>query len=126
MSKFKRPPKPKTLDESKIDAFISGAEGKQPDKPEVPPETGEEAPQVEAPEPSPAPPAKPAYPWEGESNSHSKGLNLRLTGVQYAKLKYVYEHSTQKSLQKFIMSVLEEHLEKRIEEIKDEASSGTK
>jgi len=93
MSKLKKPPK------KSIDEFISEPEVDIKKKPsETLVKSG-------------------SYPWEGKNEKVMKGLNLRFTEVQYEKLKFVYEHSTEKSLQKYIMSVLEPEVDKRIKEL---------
>lgn len=61
-----------------------------------------------------------SYPWEGKSERVMKGINLRLTEIQHEKLKFIYKQSTEKSLQKLIMSVLEPFIDKRVEELTEE------
>lgn len=96
MAKLKKPPK------KSIDEFIN-----EPEKPEK-----DVKKKTKGPKKKPA-----AYPWEDKNEKITKGLNLRFNEVQYEKLKFVYAHSTEKSLQKYIMSVLEPEIERKIKEL---------
>lgn len=56
------------------------------------------------------------FPWETANEKVLKGVNLRLTEVQWAKLKFIVENSPY-SIQKYIMAILEPAMEKSIEQI---------
>jgi hypothetical protein len=107
MAKLSRPPK------KKIDDFLEEPERGFAEKPETA-EPKNEDPK----EPEKLKSIETSFPWEQKSEKIMKGVNLRLTEVQHEKLKFVYEYSTEKSLQKLIMSVLEPFIEERIEELK--------
>ena len=93
MADLKKPPR-------KIDAFINGGSDEVSDN-----------------EPEAQNDYKTVLPWEGKNEEIMKGINLRLNQVQHEKLKFVFKHSTEKSIQKFIMSVLEPAIEEKIREI---------
>lgn len=95
MSELKSRPPGKT--KANLEAFISGAEQKA-----APVET-----------------VKPAvFPWqeEGIRDDVTKVYNLRLSEPYFLKLKYISEHSPQ-SMQKFCLTVLEEAIDKEIEQL---------
>jgi hypothetical protein len=55
-------------------------------------------------------------PWWDANPWVEKGINLRLTEVQWAKLAFIREN-TPLSTQKFIMSVLEPAIEEKLRKI---------
>ncbi len=120
-SSFKRA---KKVDLSKAEAFISGAE-----KPQIIKEENEQKPiaeknpiineqivPVESVEKVKNKIAKIKHPWETANEKIIKAVNLRLTEPQHEKLKYISE-KTPFSIQKFIMSVLEPAMDKKIKEL---------
>ena len=101
----------KDLNSEKVKAFISGAESKNSsstNETKVPTDTINSEPQLTEPEEG--------YPWENANEKVMKGVNLRLTEVQWAKLRYIVDN-TPFSIQKFIMSLLEPAMEEYIKKI---------
>lgn len=56
------------------------------------------------------------FPWETANEKILKGVNLRLTEVQWSKLRFIADNS-QYSIQKYIMAILEPAMEKSIQKI---------
>lgn len=58
------------------------------------------------------------YPWD-EYRNGPKSFNIRLSEEDYAMLRYVFEHSTSKSLQKFIRAAIRKEVVEKINELRD-------
>ena len=96
MSKLKSRPPSKI--QPNLDAFLDGAEQKITSKPrEI---------------------SNSVYPWEeiGVRDDVTKVYNIRLPEPYLLKLKYIAEH-TPGSMQKFCLSVLQEAIDTKIEEL---------
>ncbi|MBU1165192.1 hypothetical protein KKA15_06580 [Patescibacteria group bacterium] len=133
-SKVKKFTRAKNLDPTKVEEFINGAEPEdnagvvQPAKQNSAPESITET----KPSPSfgnstPTSPlstspaddtAIPKYPWDDANDRVIKGVNLRLTEVQWAKLRFIVDN-TPFSIQKYIMNLLEPAMEETIKKIQD-------
>ena len=116
----------KKVDLSKAESFISGAE-KPPhieteiQIPETKKQKVEETVKIKI--PTPIQETKTANkdisePWDNANERIIKGVNLRLTEPQWMKLRYITDN-TPFSIQKFIMSILEPAIEKKLNELKN-------